>query len=134
MKTDLLTLSPIDDAGEAAQAFERYDLVSAPVVDANGRLVGRLTVDEVVDVIREESEEEALATGRPARGGGPVRQRLEVGARTAGCGWRVNLCTAFFASRASSTPFEGTIEQGGGAGGADADRRRASPATPATRR
>ena len=55
MRTDILTLSPMDDASEAAQAFERYDLVSAPVVDANGRLVGRLTVDEVVDVIREES-------------------------------------------------------------------------------
>ena len=61
MRTDLLTLQPEDDAGEAAQAFERYDLVSAPVVDGLGRLVGRLTVNEVVDVIREESEEAQLA-------------------------------------------------------------------------
>jgi len=61
MRTDLLTLQPEDDAGDAAQAFERYDLVSAPVVDAQGRLVGRLTVNEVVDVIREESEEAQLS-------------------------------------------------------------------------
>ena len=40
MQTDLLTLSPLDDGGEAAQAFERYDLVSAPVVDAGGRWSG----------------------------------------------------------------------------------------------
>ena len=61
MRTDLLTLQPADDAGEAAQAFERYDLVSAPVVDRLGKLIGRLTVNEVVDVIREESEEQALS-------------------------------------------------------------------------
>ncbi len=61
MRTDLLTLQPEDDAGDAAQAFERYDLVSAPVVDRLGRLIGRLTVNEVVDVIREESEEAQLS-------------------------------------------------------------------------
>ncbi len=61
MRTDLLTLAPEDDAGDVAQAFERYDLVSAPVVDPQGRLVGRLTVNEVVDVIREESEEAQLS-------------------------------------------------------------------------
>jgi len=61
MRTDLLTLQPTDDAGDAAQAFERYDLVSAPVVDRLGKLIGRLTVNEVVDVIREESEEQALS-------------------------------------------------------------------------
>jgi magnesium transporter len=52
MKRDVLTLQALDEASEAAQAFERYDLVSAPVVDPHGRLIGRLTVAEVVDVIR----------------------------------------------------------------------------------
>ena len=61
MHQDVLQLGPLDDVGEAAQAFERYDLVSAPVVDAAGKLVGRLTIDEVVDVIREEGEEQVLA-------------------------------------------------------------------------
>ncbi|MCB1824861.1 MAG: magnesium transporter, partial [Candidatus Competibacteraceae bacterium] len=49
-----------EDAADAARAFERYDLVSAPVVNERGKLVGRLTVDEVIDYIREESEEDAL--------------------------------------------------------------------------
>ena len=44
-----------------AKAFERYDLVSAPVVDPDGRLVGRVTVNEVLDYIREEAEQEQLA-------------------------------------------------------------------------
>ena len=109
MKTDLLTLAPFDDAGEAAQAFERYDLVSAPVVDANGRLIGRLTVDEVVDVIREESEEQALAQAG-------LREEEDLFAsvwNSAKNRWlwlALNLCTAFFASRVIDA-FEGTIEK-----------------------
>jgi magnesium transporter len=45
---------------EVAEAFERYNLVTAPVVDASGRLLGRITVDDVVDVIREEADREIL--------------------------------------------------------------------------
>ena len=109
MQTDLLTLAPLDDAGEAAQAFERYDLVSAPVVDANGRLIGRLTVDEVVDVIREESEEAVLA-----QAGLQEEEDLFASVwNSAKNRWlwlAVNLCTAFFASRVIGA-FEGTIEQ-----------------------
>jgi magnesium transporter len=109
MKGDVLTLSPLDDVGEAAQAFERYDLVSAPVVDANGRLVGRLTVDEVVDVIREEGEEQALAQAG-------LREEEDLFAsvwNSAKNRWlwlALNLCTAFFASRVIGA-FEGTIER-----------------------
>ena len=47
MKREVLTLQALEDASEAAQAFERYDLVSAPVIDPHGRLIGRLTVAEV---------------------------------------------------------------------------------------
>jgi magnesium transporter len=109
MKTDVLTLAPTDDASEAAQAFERYDLVSAPVVDANGRLIGRLTVDEVVDVIREESEQEVLAAAG-------LREEEDLFAsvwQSAKNRWlwlAVNLCTAFFASRVIGA-FETTIEK-----------------------
>jgi magnesium transporter len=109
MKSDILTLSPMDDASDAAQAFERYDLVSAPVVDANGRLVGRLTVDEVVDVIREESEQEVLANAG-------LREEEDLFAsvwQSAKNRWLwlgVNLGTAFFASRVIDA-FEGTISK-----------------------
>ena len=50
-----------DDQESAARQFERYDLVSAPVVDEEGRLVGVLTADDVLDVIEEEAEEDLRA-------------------------------------------------------------------------
>ena len=60
MATEVVRFRPEDDAEEAAQAFERYDLVTAPVVDENKKLIGRITIDEMVDVIREESETDML--------------------------------------------------------------------------
>ena len=61
MRTEtVISFEPDDDADDAAQAFERYDLVSAPVVDKEKRVIGRLTVTDVVDYIREESEQEIL--------------------------------------------------------------------------
>jgi magnesium transporter len=60
LRNELVVLSPNDDAGAAAKAFERYDLVAAPVVDERGKLLGRLTVDAVLDYVRDRSEREAL--------------------------------------------------------------------------
>ena len=57
---ETISFVPEDDADDAAQAFERYDLISAPVIDSNRRVIGRLTVADVVDHIREESEYEIL--------------------------------------------------------------------------
>ena len=109
MRGDALTLNPLDDATDAAQAFERYDLVSAPVVDETGRLVGRLTVDEVMDVIRESSDEDAFA----AVGLDDEQDLFGSVWEAAKSRWiwlGVNLCTAFFASRVISC-FEGTISR-----------------------
>src|SRR5690554_4332554 len=61
MKTDYLSLKPNEEDSEAALAFERYDLVSAPVIDKQNRLIGRVTIAEVVDVIREDSQEQDLS-------------------------------------------------------------------------
>lgn len=109
MKTDGLRLSPLDSASEAAQAFERYDLVSAPVVDETGRMVGRLTVDEVVDVIREESQEDAYsAVGLDEEQ--DIFSSVWDSARSRWLWLGVNLCTAFIASRVISA-FDGTIER-----------------------
>ncbi len=49
------------DQEEVARQFERYDLMSAPVVDENNRLVGVVTVDDVVEVIQDEAEEDIMA-------------------------------------------------------------------------
>ncbi len=109
MNTDLMTLSPLDETSEAAQAFERYDLVSAPVVDEAGRLVGRLTVDEVVDVIREEGEDAALAQAG-LREDEDLFASVWNSARNRWLWLAVNLGTAFFASRVIGA-FETTIEK-----------------------
>ena len=61
MAEDAVLFHPEDIADEAAKAFERYDLVTAPVVDANNKLVGRITVDAVMDFIREEAESDMLS-------------------------------------------------------------------------
>ena len=109
MNIDLMTLSPLDETSEAAQAFERYDLVSAPVVDEAGRLVGRLTVDEVVDVIREEGEDAALAQAG-LREDEDLFASVWNSARNRWLWLAVNLGTAFFASRVIGA-FETTIER-----------------------
>lgn len=108
MTTEILTLSPLDDADEAASAFERYDLVSAPVVDDQGRLIGRLTVADVIDVIRESSEEAALSKAGLQEQDifAPVSDAL----RNRSPWLLVNLCTASVAALVASR-FEGVVEQ-----------------------
>ena len=109
MSTEFITLLPDDKAQKAAQAFERYDLVSAPVGDAKGRLVGRVTVDVVVDFIRRESENELLSQAG-------LLEEEDIFAsvwKSAKNRWMwlaVNLVTAFIASRVIGV-FEGTIEK-----------------------
>ena len=58
MDTEVITVGTDMDREEVARVMERYDLVSLPVVDATGGMVGRITIDDVVDVIREEAEED----------------------------------------------------------------------------
>ncbi|WP_416426140.1 magnesium transporter [Pseudomonas sp. App30] len=109
MANDPVSFHPDEDAYDAAQAFERYDLISAPVVDKNARLIGRLTIDEMVDLIREESETEVLNMAG-------LREEEDIFASV----WRslrnrwswlaINLITAFVASRVIGL-FEGSIER-----------------------
>ncbi len=109
MNTEFITLSPDDKAQQAAQSFERYNLVSAPVVDQGNRLVGRVTVDVVVDFIRQRNEAEQLSHAG-------LLEEEDIFAsvwKSAKNRWlwlAVNLGTAFFASRVIGA-FEGTIEK-----------------------
>ncbi len=109
MKTDMLVLHDDDEAQEAAQAFERYDLVTAPVTDRRGRLVGRVTVDAVLDFIRERAEAERLNLGG-LREEEDIFASVWASARNRWAWLAVNLVTAFVASRVISV-FEGTIEK-----------------------
>ena len=58
MHEDFISVPTDMDREEVARIMERYDLVSMPVVDSTGGMVGRITIDDVVDVIREEAEED----------------------------------------------------------------------------
>jgi magnesium transporter len=64
---DLRPVRVTQDQEDVARLFERYDLVSAPVVDENDRLVGVITFDDIVDVIEEEAEEDIRALGGVGR-------------------------------------------------------------------
>ncbi len=107
MLTDMIQLHPEEKANQAAQAFERYDLVSAPVVDEDGKLVGRVTVNVVLDFVRTESESELLNQAG-------LLEEEDIFAsvwKSAKNRWvwlALNLCTAFFASRVIGN-FEDTI-------------------------
>lgn len=107
MLTDIVKLHPDDKAEQAAQAFERYDLVSAPVVDEDHKLTGRVTVNVVLDYIRAESENDMLNQAG-------LLEEEDIFAsvwKSAKNRWlwlSLNLCTAFFASRVIGE-FEDTI-------------------------
>ncbi|MSQ58170.1 MAG: magnesium transporter [Betaproteobacteria bacterium] len=109
MHTGMLMLRARDRAEEAAQAFERYDLVTAPVIDERANLVGRVSVDAVLDYVREAAENERLNLGG-------LREEEDIfasvwdAAKNRWAWLAVNLVTALVASRVISV-FEGSIEK-----------------------
>lgn len=109
MAPDVNTFHPHDDAYEVAQAFERYDLVTAPVVDEGGHLIGRITIDAMVDVIREEGESEALSRGG-LREEEDIFASVWASVRNRWSWLALNLVTAFLASRVIGL-FENSIEK-----------------------
>lgn len=109
MTDDPVVFHPSDPASDAAQAFERYDLVTAPVVDPRGILVGRLTVDVMMDHIRAEAEADMLQ----AAGLREEEDMFSTVWKAAKNRWLwlgINLCTALFASRVIGV-FEESIIQ-----------------------
>ena len=109
MSTEMLKLHPDDKAQQAAHAFERYDLVSASVVDVEGKLIGRVTVNAVMDFIREESENEALKLGGLSEEE-DLFAPLWKSVKNRWIWLAVNLVTAFIASRVIGV-FEDSIEK-----------------------
>ncbi len=61
MGEDLTVISQEMDQEEAAYLFEKYNLISAPVVDGSGRLTGMMTVDDIIEIIQDENKEDILA-------------------------------------------------------------------------
>lgn len=106
---DRRRVSVLEDQAEVARMFGKYNLVAAPVVDTHDRLVGVITIDDVVDVIEEEAEEDIKALGGVARD-----EELSDSVWTIAKGrfnWLlVNLATAFLASGVLGL-FEGQLEK-----------------------
>jgi magnesium transporter len=106
---DVISFAPESDADDAAEAFDRYDLVCAPVVDGEGRVVGRITVDRVLEYVRDRQEAQEL-------GKVGLREEEDIfasvweSARNRGPWLALNLCTAFVASRVVGA-FEGSISR-----------------------
>ena len=106
---DRRRVSVNDDQEEVARLFGKYNLVAAPVVDIDNRLVGVITIDDVVDVIEEEADEDLKALG-----GVTSDEELSDSFWSIAKGrfnWLiVNLATAFLASSVLGA-FEGQLEQ-----------------------
>ena len=109
MNTNIQGIPPTMDASQVTHLFERHDWISAPVVNAEGHLLGRITIDDVVDVIIDDAEHSLLGlaglsdeeeTFSSVRRSAP-RRAVWLG---------INLFTAVLASAVISL-FQGTIEQ-----------------------
>jgi magnesium transporter len=96
------------DQEEAAREFEQYDLLSAAVVDENDRLVGVLTIDDVVDVIQQEAEEDLLRMG--GVGDEELSDTVVATSRSRVPWLLVNLATAIVSATVISQ-FGATIEE-----------------------
>ena len=109
MEPDPVIFMPEDDAEKAARTFERDNLLSAAVVDSTGKLMGRVTIDEIVDVVYEETDNDMRAMGGLSAEE-DVYAPVSKAVKTRWAWLAINLCTAFIASRVIDG-FEHTISQ-----------------------
>ena len=110
METETTVIEADASASEVAQLFEKMDLVSAPVIDeASGKLLGRITIDDVVDVIRDEAEHSMLSMAGLDDDEDTFAPIMQTSKRRAV--WLgINLITAFIASYVIGL-FQNTIDQ-----------------------
>jgi magnesium transporter len=109
MQTDVEAIVATMPDSDVAVLFERHDWVSAPVVDNNGKLLGRITIDDVVDVIREDADHSLMSMAgldEDVDTFAPVLQTTPRRAVWLG----INLITAFIASSVINI-FQGTIDK-----------------------
>ncbi|NRA23044.1 MAG: magnesium transporter [Oleispira sp.] len=109
MTTDIQIIHATMDEEDVAKIFERHDLVSAPVVDGAGQLIGRITIDDVVDVIRDTADHSLMSMAGLDEEEDTFAPALKTGRRRAV--WLgINLITAFIASAVIGL-FDQTIER-----------------------
>jgi magnesium transporter len=109
MDAEVPGITPDTPATQVASLFEDRDLLSAAVVDSGGRLLGRITVDDVVDVIRDEAEHSMMSMAGLDEDADMFAAVIP-SARRRGVWLGINLATAFLAAWVVGL-FEGTIEK-----------------------
>lgn len=109
MEAEPVTFHPQEDSEKVARTFERDNLLSAAVVDADGKLMGRLTIDEIVDVVYEETDNDIRQMSGLSNDE-DVFAPVSKAVKTRWAWLAINLCTAFIASRVIDG-FEHTISQ-----------------------
>ena len=109
MQTDIAGIAVGTDSREVARLFQDLDLMSAPVVDDAGRLIGRITVDDVVDLIREDSDRTVMQMAGLDDEADMFAPVL-VSSRRRAVWLGINLLTAFLAAWVIGQ-FQGTLEQ-----------------------
>ena len=109
MNTDIDAIPANMDDREVANLFERNDWVSAPVVDSDGKMIGRITIDDVVDVIREDADHSLMSLAGLGEDEDTFGSVLKTAPRRAV--WLgINLLTAFMASAVINV-FEATLDK-----------------------
>ncbi len=109
MSHQIEAINAMTDESEVAHRFEKHNLISAPVVDPDNRLIGRITIDDVVDVIRDEAEHSMLSLAGLSEDEdtfAPVKKSVHRRSLWLG----VNLLTAFLAAWVIGL-FDTTIEK-----------------------
>ncbi|MGI9301082.1 MAG: magnesium transporter [Gammaproteobacteria bacterium] len=109
MERDIEGIQADVSADEVARIFEDLDLVSSPVVDGNGKLLGRITIDDVVDVIRDQAEHSLMSMAGLDEEE-DIFAPVAPSARRRAVWLGVNLLTAFIAAWAIGL-FQGAIEK-----------------------
>ena len=109
MRTDVSAMNAHLSENEVAREFENYDLISAPIVDEEHKLIGRITIDDVVDVIREEGDHTIMRSAGLSEDEDMFAPTL-VSAQRRGIWLGINLLTAFLAAGVIGI-FENILEQ-----------------------
>ena len=109
MDSDIAAIPADMPDTEVAKMFENHDLVSAPVLNDEGKLIGRITIDDVVDVIREDADHSLLSLAGLDEEDDTFAPVIK-SARRRAVWLGINLCTAFLASWVIGL-FQATIEQ-----------------------
>lgn len=109
MRTDIDAMHAHISDIEVVRAFENYDLISAPIVDEQHKLIGRITIDDVVDVIRDAGEHSIMSMAGLSQDDDMFSPAI-ISAKRRGIWLGINLLTAFLAAGVIGV-FENILEQ-----------------------